>query len=271
MSKKQETAPVVQQTTALEIPEELAGTWGAGEHLDSSDFKIAKIWHMQGLSDLVVEERAAAGDWVDSNTKDIICVKAKPLSVIIFDSFKNIIVSRKGRNDEKWKFDKYIEATPENILLPWEEEDRSDAFGGKIKRQLQYNYFCLLPEFPDRMPYVLSMSSTKVQTAKILNNALGTLAKIMKKPSAAYIFTFTSVLQKGEKGSWQGAEVKQGAQTPIELLTLAKHWYDTLKVSKYTIVEDESEHSTEAAAVETPSSASGQMDDGYMDSLQNQS
>lgn len=253
MSKKKEEiemqTPVVQE--AAELPAELAGTWGAAENLDSNDLVIAKIYHMQGTSALVVAEKAQPGDWCHSITEEVLVKKEKHLSLIIFDSYKNIIVSTKGKNDKKWKFKEYIDATPENVLLPWEEVDANDPFGGSIKRNLQYNYFCIIADRPAELPFVISLSSTKVKVAKKLNTMLATLSQVLKKPSAAYIFNFLSVKESNDENTWYSAEISQGPATPNELLAVAKHWYDKLKTTKVVVREAPEEHAAEDSAVNT--------------------
>ena len=207
--------------------------WGAAEDMASTDLVIAKIFHQQALSKYASDGKASAGDWCDSLTGEILAKKDKPLELIIFSSFKKLIISKLENGSYKWQSSEDV--TPTNALLPWEEVLSN---GDQIRRNMQYNYFCLIANKLDEMPYVISLQSTKIKAAKKLNTMFAKLARL-GMPSAAYIFNFNSIKETGDKGSWFGVEISQGAATNAAQQEVAYEWYKKLKTSKVVIAEEE--------------------------------
>lgn len=205
--------------------------WGAAEDLTSTDLVIAKIFHQQALSKFASDGAAAPGDWCDSLTGEILAKRDQELQLIIFSSFKKLLISKLEGSAYKWSSTEDV--TPANALLPWEEVLSN---GDQIRRQLQYNYFGLLVNKLDEMPYVLSFQSSKIKAAKKLNTMFAKLSRL-NLPSAAYIFNFKSVKETGEKGSWYGVEVSQGEKTNTAQQEVAFEWYQKLKTARVTVAE----------------------------------
>lgn len=210
--------------------------WGAGENIGAQDLLVSKIYHQQALSKLVQDGLAAAGDWCDSLTGKIIAKRDTPLSLVVFDSFKKLIISIQKPGQTSFEYLSTEDVTAANAALPWNEETPE----GLIRRQLQYNYFVLPVGMMNELPYVLSLTSTKTRTAKKLNMMFAKLSR-MSMPSASYVFDFTSVKETGDKGSWFGAEVTQGRKATKEELDVAYEWYVKIRKSKVVISEDEDE------------------------------
>lgn len=202
------------------------GAWGASESIDSNDLLVGKILQQQALSQFVQDGKATAGDWCDSLSGTVIAKKDSELSLIIFHSTKKLLIS-KGFPGEKVKFVEAQEVTPANINLPWMQEMQN---GEIVHRHLQYNYFCMLPDRINELPYVISFSSSKIKTAKKLNTMIAKLARI-QRPSAGVVFKFKSVKETGEKGSWFGVEISQGRDTTLEELKIAHDWYVQIKTN----------------------------------------
>lgn len=235
MSKEKNTVPAVKQADEMVVAD--GAMWGAADDMDNTDITVSKIYHQQALSKFVQDGKAQAGDWCDSLTGEVLAKKDEPLEVIIFSSNKKLLISEsKVKHNPKFEFKEAQNVTPENCNLPWEEETEF----GIIKRQLQYNYFVLLPNKLDELPYVLSFSSTKIKVAKKLNTMIAKLSR-QKLPSAAYIFDIRSVKETGDKGSWFGAEITQGFKCTPEQFKAAHDWYVQIRSTKVTIEEGESD------------------------------
>jgi len=233
-------APNAAAPNAAELPEVtgVSATWGAADNIGSEDLLVSKIFHQQALSRFVQDGLAQPGDWCDSLTGEVLAKKDTPLTIVVFASYKKLLISESRLSNGKFDFVRADDVTPDNCNLPWEEETPT----GTIKRQLQYNYFCLLPQKMLELPYVLSLSSTKIRAAKKLNTMIAKLSRL-KLPSAAFAFNLLSVKEQGDKGAWFGAEVTQGDKTPVEHLEIARDWYMQIKAQKVIISEEPETHS----------------------------
>ena len=233
MSKKNEETKSVVVASPAGAPALADNIWGAADNIGAEDLQVSKIFHQQALSKFVQDGKAQAGDWCDSLTGEVLAKKDTELTVIVFSSFKKLLISKALTGSTKFDFIESQDVTPENCNLPWEEE----VFGEIIKRQLQYNYFCLLPSKINELPYVLSLSSTKIKAAKKLNTMIAKLSRL-GKPSAAFTFLLHSVKETGDKGSWFGMDISSGRQTTPEELEVAHYWYMQIKSQKVTITEE---------------------------------
>jgi hypothetical protein len=229
MSKK-EVAKIVE----AELPTlDSSSIWGAADNIGSEDLLVGKIFHQQALSKFVQEGKAQAGDWCDSLTGEVLAKKDQPMPLIIFASYKKLLISESKLSNGKFDFVRSDDVTPANCNLPWEEETPT----GTIKRQLQYNYFCLLPGKILELPYILSLSSTKIKAAKKLNTMIAKLSR-MNMPSASYVFNLHSIKETGDKGSWFGADITQGEKVTADQLAIAHDWYSQIKTQKVIVAEE---------------------------------
>lgn len=211
----------------------LSANWGAIEELETTDLLVPKIFHMQAISKFVMDDKASAGDFVDSLTGEVLAKKAEKLEIIIFGSFKTMVRSKKGLND-KFEYHETITITPDNA----KEWASAPFIEGDYKNSLQYNLYCLLPSKMNELPYVLSLGSTKTKTARKINTMIYKLAQI-GKPGAAIVFELTNVVEKNDDGQWFGLEVNQGRFTTPEELLKAHAWHVKSKSQKFTVVEEE--------------------------------
>lgn len=221
----------------------LASNWGAIEEMEATDLLVPKIFHQQAMSKFVADGAARAGDFCDSLSGQVLCGKDDELEVIVFGSFKTLIVSKQEAG--QWKLQHIVTVTPDNAReiasKPFEEEINGEMW----KNSLQYNYYCLLPSYLKELPYVLSLGSTKTKAAKKLNTMLYKL-NTLGKNGASVVFNLKSVPEKNDRGQWFGLEVTQGRNTTAEELLRAHAWYTKSKSQKFVVVEEET-----AAAQET--------------------
>lgn len=198
-----------------------ADVWGAGEGLAAEDLLIPKILLMQKMSDLVDQAKAKPGEFRSSITGELLGDEKKPVEVIVFDSFKNWLIF------ENNEFKEVLPWTGERLL--WEE--------GTIKRQLSYNFYCLLTSKIDDIPHLISLKGTSTKAAKTLMTAFARLGRI-KKPSAAKTFKLGCHQEKNDKGSYYVIDVLEGRDTTPQEIALAKSWCADIRQSRVAVVHD---------------------------------
>lgn len=243
MSKKEK-----EMSNALAISETLenlpaavtASDWGAVEELETTDLYVPKIFHQQGLSEFVKQGLARPGDWCDSLTGEVLAKKENALQVIIFGSYKTMVIS-KQISEGKFKLDRIITILPENAKEMASKPLIEQTKDGLFKNNLQYNFYCLLPHKITELPYVLTLGSTKTKAAKKINTMLYKLSTV-KRPGASIVFALNSVEEKNDQGSWYGMEVTQGRNVEPEELLRAHAWYLKSKSQKFVAAEEDAKH-----------------------------
>ncbi|MCP3684520.1 MAG: hypothetical protein GY861_17785 [bacterium] len=114
-------------------------TMGVAEEVTSSDIQMPSVILMQANSEIVKDRTSEikSGDFVHSNTKEIMGSIDEPLELCVVDMFKTQVVTEvKGNN---WVATKAWE--PEMEKAPYTEE----VDGVERKNQKCYNYVCFRP------------------------------------------------------------------------------------------------------------------------------
>lgn len=243
MTKEKNNAPV---TTNSNLPAEaLKGDWGAIEDMETSDLLVPKIFHQQAMSKLVAAGTARPGDFCDSLSGEVLAKKDDKLEVIIFGSFKQMVITKFDPFKKGYALEKIVTIQPENAkewaMKPLSEETDE----GMFKYNMQYNYYCLIPGRMDQLPYVLSLGSTKTKAAKKLNTIFYNMNQ-KKKPSAAIVFEVRSVEESNDRGKWFGVDIAQGRASTEEELFRAHAWYLKSKSQKFVVVEEETAEAVES-------------------------
>ena len=223
---------ITKTTAGVLPPSVLAADWGAVEGLDTTDLLVPKIYHQQALSKFVSDGLARAGDFCDSLTGEVLAKKDEKLQLIIFGSYKTMIVKKEVAGG-KWELDEIVTITPQNAS-EWANKPFTE---NGMQYSLTYNYLCLLPNKITELPYVLSLGSTKTKVARKLNTMLSKLSQA-GKPGASVVFDFSSTAEKNDRGSWAGLEVTQGRNSTPEELTTAHAWYVKSKTQKFVASEE---------------------------------
>lgn len=214
------------------------GNWGAIENLETTDLLVPKIYHQQAMSKFVAEGLARPGDFCESITGTVLAKKEEKLEVIVFGSFKTMVISKFDPAKNQFTLDEIVTIVPENAK-EWANKPLTEELNGiKWKYNLQYNYYCLIPNKINEIPFVLSLGSTKTKAAKKLNTMLLKLSQ-NRKPGAAVVFELESTVEKNDRGSWFGLEITQGRNTTAEELLRAHAWYIKSKSEKFVVVEEE--------------------------------
>ena len=199
MSKNQEVAK--KESTAVANPAEMMGAWGTPQ-VSSQDIIIPKILCMQGLSQLVSDEKAKMGDLVDSMSSEIIgnC-NDKPVQFIPFHMEKIIIVSKKVAGD--YEFDHIEAVTSENENKPYEEQVGNDLF----KNEYAMNFYVLRPEDMS-LPYIISFKGMSRKAGKILATQMFVRNAAAGKIPPAFVMELSGTKTKNDKGTFYVLESK---------------------------------------------------------------
>lgn len=242
------TLPTPHTNTAPIAPMD-SGAWGAIENLETTDLLVPKIFHQQALSKFVSDGKARPGDFCDSLTGEILAKKEDKLEIVIFGTFKTMVIETYNPVRDQFDYKETITITPDNAREWASVGLMAETPEGKLKYNLQYNFYCLLPSRLAELPYVLTLGSTKTRVAKKLNTMLYKLSQ-MKRPGASVVFELTSKQEKNDRGSWFGIEISQGRNAESNELAIAHAWYVKSQSQKFTVVEEELASTTETESEE---------------------
>ena len=202
--------------------------WGAGESIDKQDILIPKINLLQPLSELVQDNKAKAGEFVENVNQTVL---GKKVTFLAFGHFKTLQVWE----NHKWK--KTISWEPQFQELPFEQ-----LVSGVVTHNVKVlNYYVLLPSELAKgiaFPYVLPFKKTGTRAGKKLATIF-TKLKLFKAPSAAKVFTLTASLTENDKGKFWVPDVMEIRNSSAEEVAAAKKWHDGLTTAKVQVKEDE--------------------------------
>jgi len=233
-------APAVVHSAPPSVLSAESKGWGAAESLDASDLTVPKIYHMQATSAAVKGSgNVRAGDFVDSITGEVLATKDAGLEVVIFGSYKTMIVSKLNPKSQKFDFVRTVPINKQNAMEYAAKKYIEEVGGETIKYNLTYNYYCLVPSRMTDLPYVLSLGSTKGKVAKRLNAMLYRIS--LKKSTASVVFRFTNIIEKNDKGDWFGFDVSQGRDVTKEELETAFEWFKKSQSQTFVVADSESE------------------------------
>lgn len=249
VAKKEAAVPAVQ------VPQELQGSWGS-EGISNSDIIIPRLLLMQGLSEIVNDGGAAAGDIVRSTTKKILAKKGESVDFIPLMSFKSWIVSEKVADKFEYRREEPMNAGNEN--LPWTYHAKNDkGVETEWRRDQSINIYTLLVddiaragkamealakgEMPSPedalMPCLLSFRRSSYRTGRQMLTFFKSCEQF-KTPPASGIYKLSSAIEKGEKGTYHVFQAEQKGRSTVEQLTVAKDWWKILNTAKIAIDAD---------------------------------
>ena len=237
---KKANIPAVKAQSNLPV-EAHEQNWGT-EGTDSRDILIPKLLVMQGLSKMVVAEKASMGDFVDSVTGEVLGSgrekDLKPVPFIPIMTFKTWAeyekIEQKGK-EPKLEFKGIIPMTEANANWPLEEEKD----GVPVRRDRCINFYVLLADKPDDLPYLITFRRTSYRAGQKLATHFKKceLAALRGKPvpPAKSIFNLTATKLTNDKGTFFVADVERSGETPNESLKLAWDWFQMLKTSNVKV------------------------------------
>lgn len=214
------------------LPSTELSAWG-DEFIGTTDIVIPKILPMQGLSQLVVDDKARIGDFMDSVSGQKLGSIVEPIAIIPFmvQKFWDIM-----EEDDEGNF-KWVRSEPliENPMdkgfndnLEW--NDKID--GVEIKRVRRMNFFCMIPTEIAKgndIPYILSFKSTSFREGKKLFTQMYVRNKKANLPPCAFIFSLAGVKQKNDKGTFVVPTLAQAGEATKEEIAKCLEWYKLIK------------------------------------------
>lgn len=238
MSKETKEVAKKEQNTALS--QSTQATWG-NENVDKSDIMLGKILLMQGLSEAVMDGKAKFGDMLDSLEGKVLGDKNSPIEIIPILTNKTWVVSKKHVQEikgkrvlgSKFEYEGIIPMTAENQHLEMEEtlED-----GSIIRRDRSLNFYVLLANDVQGLPYIVSFRRTSYTAGKKLITHFAKM-QMLKQPPAAKTLKLTCVEDSNDLGTYYKFNIEQGRNSTAEEINTAYEWYKT--ISKGGVKEHE--------------------------------
>jgi len=218
MSKNQEVTKTESTAVAAQMD---MGAWGNSQ-VSSKDIVIPKILCMQGLSELVSDEKAKMGDLVDSMSSEVIgnCDK-KPVEFIPFHLEKIWIVSKS--NGSGYEFDHIENVTPENEGRAYEET----VDGVNYKNEYCMNFYVLRPE-DKSLPYIVSFKGMSRKAGKMLATQMFVRNAAAGKIPPAFVMELSGNKEKNDKGTFYTLQTKVVRESTDEEVASAFNWYKTV-------------------------------------------
>ena len=201
--------------------------------VDMSDILLPKLLLMQGLSILVSDERAKAGDIVDSLTGEVLGGKDKAVEIIPFYMTRSFVVSE--RMGEKFEFKGIVPCDSTNAH--WREKDhREEKVNGVItRRDYSLDFYCLLANQPDSLPYQISFRRTSNRAGKQLNTQMMLGTALKRKPESYHLGCKKT---ENDMGVYYVFEISKGKfLTPAQTEHVAK-WTALIKAGAVKVAEE---------------------------------
>lgn len=188
--------------------------------VEASDIEIPKILLMQGLSDMVADQRASMGDFVDSLTAEKLGSSKQPMQIIPICMWKDFLITEKVGQKFEFKEVKPYNAETQH----WREFENRDYVenGVEHQRNLRMNFAVMLASSASELgafPYVISFQRTGIKCGKGFANFF---LKAQIKGQKPWFFTLGlgAKLEKNDLGSYYVPTVTSAKET-ADLETVA--------------------------------------------------
>lgn len=221
MSKKNE---VIKQENSVALTHEASlDAWGQSA-ISSKDIVIPKILCMQGLSDLVSQDRAKMGDFIDSLTEEVIGnYQTAPISFIPFHMEKLWMVSTKKQGETQFKFKNFEQVTAQN-----ENRMFTEVIGDE---EYQYQYtmrFYVLSPNDMSLPYIITFKGMSTKAGKVLATQMFVKNKAAGLIPPAYVMKLSGTKDKNDKGTFIVLNVASERKSTNEEIAAAFNWFKTV-------------------------------------------
>lgn len=204
--------------------------------ISQNDIVIPKILLMQPISEMVSQDKAKYGDFVNSLTNEVISDCIKGIDVIPLSFKKYHIVNKKG-SDGKFKFlriDPILNAHDD--AKPYLDAEGADI----IERKTVMDFYVLAPEICE-LPFSLQFKGMSIRTGKAFYTTSFVMARASKKMPYEKVFTITAKKTKNEKGNFAILDFKVKGASSVEQLEAAKVWYETVNKQAVKVAEEQEE------------------------------
>jgi len=204
-----------------------------------NDILIPKIWLVQNMSKVREEKKAEEGQFIDSQTLELLADEGEVLNFVVLKTFKrwHTFELKKEKNKVKKEFVSSEIMTVQNINLPYEEtKDGKDL----VRRQVISAYVLVQKDVEKGInrPYIIDFASSSklggrsvVSNIKTLNNS--------GLPSFVAFFRLNSKLTPFEEGSAFVKETQFGGYLPKELMPFLLDCYKGIEIIEDQVVIDD--------------------------------
>lgn len=210
--------------------------------VSQSDIVIPKILLMQPISEMVSQEKAKYGDFVDSLTSQVIGNGTDGINVIPV-AFKKYHLIMTKQSDGKFKFTRF---DPIRTLMD-EQKPYLDTEGGHaIERKLIRDFYVLIPSI-SALPFSLQFKGMSSRAGAAFYTTAFATARASRLMPFATMFTITAKKTKNEKGNFAILDSKPMRRTTAEEFSNAKVWFNTInsmKVEELVSGESQEEETT---------------------------
>lgn len=210
------------------------------KELFSNDLLIPKVWLIQSMSDLRKEEKAKEGQFVDSQTGEVIADRGETLRFVVLKTFKrwHTFEVKKVKNDIVKEFlSSEIMVLGKNHDLKYE-----DVLDGKdiTRRQVISAYVLLEKDAIHRVnrPYIIDFASTSKHAGRVMVSDIATLNN-RKLPSFAGFFEMSAVEEAFVKGDAHVKKIKFGGFLPEKAIPFLIDCYKGLALIQDQIEIDD--------------------------------
>lgn len=219
MAKEKESKELeVKKTAEVAMYDE--ADWGA-DNAENRDMLLPRLALMHGTSKLVTQDKATAGDIVNTATGKVVAKKGESLEIIPVKQLpKTWVVSVDG----KW--------VRTELAKPGEDRDwEQETDEGTEKNERCLNFYVLVRNElagGEAMPYLLSFKGTSFKAGQKLVNHFK-LSQGLKKAPARTSWKLSSVSRSNEKNTWRVWDIEEAGPVSQEELAQAYQWLQNLK------------------------------------------
>lgn len=205
----------------------------------SNDILIPKVWLAQQMSELVKQQQAISGQFVDSQTSEILAEVGQELKFVVLKTFKRWHTFKLVRtaNKVKKEFVSSEIMTLKNAGLPYEEFIDGEEI---IRRQVISSYILLERDAVKGInkPYIIDFASSSKLGGRKMVSDIKTLNS-NGLPSFVGFFRMIGVEEQFDEGSAFVKSVSFGGYLPKESMPFLIKCVQDLKAIEEQIVIDD--------------------------------
>lgn len=212
--------------TQTNLPAVPQGSWGAEADTSAEDLLISRINLQHELSQAVRGGKARPGDFLDSVSNEVL---AKPIEFIPVKTFRQWLIV--DANDKKKMLGRVmVDKTNED----WEEKGTHN--NQPCIRMKTLNFFVLLPNKLDGLPFLISFKKSGMYAGKILSTHFQTCA-MRRQTHAGQTFMLGSEQRITNGNQYMAPTVGPGRPTTPEEIAVAYTWFQRLSASEVKVDE----------------------------------
>lgn len=225
------------------------------KELFSNDMLIPKVWLIQSMSEMRKQKKAEEGQFVDSQTEEVLADIGGVLKFVVLKTFKRwhtFELKKVGKEIEKEFVSSEIMIFGKNHNLKYEETvDGKDL----VRRQVISAYVLLEKDAIQGInkPYIIDFASTSKYGGRVMVSDIATLNN-RKLPAFAGFFEMSAIEESFSKGSAFVKKIKFGGFCPKEAMPFLVDCYKGLVAIEDQIEFDDRDvikGDAEGATVET--------------------